>query len=160
MLDMLCFPKYKKILSIWHIHSRTKFHEEWNHSRIILWKYNVREIKWNLNFTLITKNLTRLKSLCSKNSTSYCTTLYSTSLTTEFSENFFISLVVDCIENILSTKYFIPFSISSGVNSGKDNGFESAVFATNFGKHWSCFWRDTPHNAIFITDWNLSLLNE
>lgn len=81
------------------------------------------------------KNLTRLKSLCSKNSASYCTTLYSTSLTTEFSENFFISLVVDHIENILSSKYLIPFLISSGVNSGKDNRFESAVFATNFGKH-------------------------
>lgn len=94
---------------------------------------------------LITKNLTRLKSLCSKNSTSYCTTRYSTSLTTEFSENFFISLVVDYrIENILSTKYFLPFLISSGVNStfpwcGKDNGFESAVFGKNFGKQWSYF---------------------
>lgn len=42
---------------------------------------------------LITKNITRLKSLCSKNSTFYCAMLYSTSLTTEFSENFFMSLV-------------------------------------------------------------------
>lgn len=139
MLDILCFPKHKKIFCVCHIHSRTKFHEECNHSgSVILWKFNIREIKLYLSFMLITKNITRLKSLCSKNSTFYCAMLYSTSLTTEFSENFFMSLV-DRLMYWKFLKYLIPLLISSGINNilpwhGIWNGFESAVCGTNFRK--------------------------
>lgn len=149
MIDILCCPKHKNIFCVCHIHLRTKFHKECNHSgSVVLGKRNIREIKLYLSFMLIRKNITRLKILCYKNPTA----LYTTSLTTEFSENFFTSLV-DWLPYrkylLLRTKYFILLLISSSINRvlpwlGIWNWFESAVFGTNFTKWWSSFLKRYP----------------